>query len=124
MYVPIATESALGVVKCGYTTSGKNYAVQVDSNGNLFVQVNWADTHYASRTIINSNAGDTANSGSAISSDDGDLMFNHVEGFSGSEVVTSYEQFRVDGAVKISAQGTADSLQTAGTITFGTYWDE
>ena len=124
LYVPIATASALGVVKCGYTTSGKNYAVQVDSNGNLFVQVNWTDTHYASRTIINSNAGATANSGSAISSDDGDLMFNHVEGFSGSEVVTSYEQFRVDGAVKISAQGTADSLQTAGTITFGTYWDE
>lgn len=31
-------------VKTGYTTSGKNYAVAKDSNGNLYVNVPWTDT--------------------------------------------------------------------------------
>lgn len=31
-------------VKTGYTTSGKNYKVQTDSNGNLYVNVPWTDS--------------------------------------------------------------------------------
>lgn len=39
-------------VKTGYTTSGKNYKVQADSNGNLYVNVPWADnnTTYSAST--------------------------------------------------------------------------
>lgn len=32
-------------VKLGYTTSGKNYKVQADSNGNLYVNVPWTDNN-------------------------------------------------------------------------------
>jgi len=40
-----ASPSVLGLVKTGYTTSGKNYAVQVDSSGNAYVNVPWSDTN-------------------------------------------------------------------------------
>ena len=39
-----ATSSALGLVKIGYSASGKNYAVQLDSNGKMYVNVPWTDT--------------------------------------------------------------------------------
>lgn len=42
--------TALGGIKTGYTTSGKNYKVQVDSSGNAFVNVPWADTTYSAAT--------------------------------------------------------------------------
>lgn len=35
--LPTASSSTLGGVKVGYTTSGNNRAVQIDSNGNLYV---------------------------------------------------------------------------------------
>lgn len=43
--LPTATASALGGVKVGYTSNGKNYKVQLDSGGNAFVNVPWTDTN-------------------------------------------------------------------------------
>lgn len=47
-----ATSTTLGGVKIGYTTISKNYAVQLDSNGKMFVYVPWinTDTTYAAAT--------------------------------------------------------------------------
>lgn len=42
--VPVATSSAYGGIQIGYTTSGKNYAVQL-SNGKAYVNVPWTDTN-------------------------------------------------------------------------------
>lgn len=42
---PTAAASTLGGVKVGYTTSGKNYKLQVDASGNAFVNVPWADNN-------------------------------------------------------------------------------
>lgn len=42
---PTAAVSTLGGVKVGYTTSGKNYKLQVDASGNAFVNVPWTDTN-------------------------------------------------------------------------------
>lgn len=42
---PTATASTLGGVKVGYTTSGKNYKLQVDASGNAFVNVPWTDNN-------------------------------------------------------------------------------
>ena len=44
--LPLATSDALGGVKIGYTENAKNYAVKVDSNGKMYVTVNWSDTTY------------------------------------------------------------------------------
>lgn len=42
---PTAAASTLGGVKVGYTTSGKNYKLQVDASGNAFVNVPWTDNN-------------------------------------------------------------------------------
>ena len=42
----IAGDNVLGGIKTGYKASGKNYAVDVDSNGKAFVNVPWEDTTY------------------------------------------------------------------------------
>lgn len=42
--IPAATSSAYGGIQIGYTTSGKNYAVQL-SNGKAYVNVPWKDTN-------------------------------------------------------------------------------
>ena len=41
--IPVATSSAYGGIQIGYTTSGKNYAVQL-SNGKAYVNVPWTDS--------------------------------------------------------------------------------
>ena len=42
--IPAATSSAYGGIQIGYTTSGRNYAVQL-SNGKAYVNVPWTDTN-------------------------------------------------------------------------------
>lgn len=40
-----ASSTVLGGIKVGYTTSGKNYKVQLDSSGNAYVNVPWTDNN-------------------------------------------------------------------------------
>lgn len=42
--LPVATSDALGGIKIGYTTSGKNYAVVLDANNRAYVNVPWSNT--------------------------------------------------------------------------------
>lgn len=46
-----ATDSSLGLVQVGYTTSGKNYAVTLDTSGNAYVNVPWTDSVANNPTI-------------------------------------------------------------------------
>lgn len=41
-----ATADKLGLVKIGYTATGKNYPVLLDENGKMYVAVPWTDTKY------------------------------------------------------------------------------
>ena len=40
-----ATSSALGLVKIGFTASGKNYPVQLNGSGQMYVNVPWTDNN-------------------------------------------------------------------------------
>ena len=42
---PTSSATVLGGIKVGYTTSGRNYKVQLDSSGNAYVNVPWTDTN-------------------------------------------------------------------------------
>lgn len=52
---PTSSATVLGGIKVGYTTSGKNYKVQLDSSGNAYVNVPWTDnnTTYSQATSNN-----------------------------------------------------------------------
>lgn len=43
-FFPISSASEFGFIKTGYTTADKNYAVQVNSSGDAYVNVPWTDT--------------------------------------------------------------------------------
>lgn len=43
--LPVASEQSLGGVKTGYTTSDKNYGVQLDGDSKMYVNVPWTDTN-------------------------------------------------------------------------------
>ena len=45
--LPKASTTALGGVMIGYTQNGKNYAIQLDSEGKAFVNVPWENTVYS-----------------------------------------------------------------------------
>lgn len=42
---PTSSATVLGGIKVGYTTSGRNYKVQLDSSGNAYVNVPWTDNN-------------------------------------------------------------------------------
>lgn len=48
--IPKANTSALGGVMLGYTNSGRNYKLELDSNGKAFVNVPWTNTTYSNAT--------------------------------------------------------------------------
>ena len=52
---PTSSATVLGGIKVGYTTSGKNNKVQLDSSGNAYVNVPWTDnnTTYSQATSDN-----------------------------------------------------------------------
>lgn len=52
---PTSSATVLGGIKVGYTTSGKDYKVQLDSSGNAYVNVPWTDnnTTYSQATSDN-----------------------------------------------------------------------
>lgn len=53
---PTSSATVLGGIKVGYTTSGKNYKVQLDSSGNAYVNVPWTDNN----TTYNEATADTS----------------------------------------------------------------
>ena len=50
--LPTAADTTLGGVKTGYTTSGQNYKVSIDTSGNLYTNVPWANTWNANSVNV------------------------------------------------------------------------
>lgn len=57
IYVPKASASSLGVIRTNYTTSGKNYKLTVNTNGDAYTNVPWTN-YYA--TAFSWTAGSTS----------------------------------------------------------------
>ena len=54
---PTSSATVLGGIKVGYTTSGKNYKVQLDSSGNAYVNVPWTDSNTTYTQATSDNLG-------------------------------------------------------------------
>lgn len=116
-----ATSSALGLVKIGYAKSGKNYPVELNSSGQMYVNVPWSDTNTTYSIATASTAGlvkpisvitkptlqgETTTSGRYYSvqmSSDGNMFVN----VPWSDTNTTYAQATAStlGLVKIGATG-------------------
>ena len=48
--IPVASSTAVGGIKTGYTASGKNYPVVLDGDGKAYVNVPWTDTNTDTNT--------------------------------------------------------------------------
>ena len=51
--LPIASGSKLGGIKTGYASTGKTYGVQVDADGDAYVNVPWTDTNTTYNVVSN-----------------------------------------------------------------------
>ena len=61
--IPVASSSVLGGIKLGYSSTGKNYPVQIDSNNRAYVNVPWTDTTYTLSSLGGVGTINTSDSG-------------------------------------------------------------
>lgn len=93
--IPAATSSTYGGIQIGYTTSGKNYAVQL-SNGKAYVNVPWTDTNtnYYPTTFAWTNGTTAGPTGSLTGSEMSAVSFGAIPSASATQsgVVTTGNQ--------------------------------
>lgn len=93
--IPAATSSTYGGIQIGYTTSGKNYAVQL-SNGKAYVNVPWTDTNtnYYPTTFTWTNGTTAGPTGSLTGSEMSAVSFGAIPSASATQsgVVTTGDQ--------------------------------
>ena len=93
--IPAATSSAYGGIQIGYTTSDKNYAVQL-SNGKAYVNVPWTDTNtnYYPTTFTWTNGTTAGPTGSLTGSGMSTVSFGAIPSASATQsgVVTTGDQ--------------------------------
>lgn len=107
-----ATSDTLGLVKVGYTTANKKYAVELDTNGRMFVDVPWTDTD----TISDLNASDlTTDSNNLITKIKNKSLFadRSTKDASGN-VITSTYQTKAKAIADATITGTTLKLWAEG----------
>lgn len=91
--LPIASSSALGGIKTGYTTNGKKYKVEVDSSGNAYVNVPWTSTNTTTPVVDNLTSSSTDQS---LSANQGRVLKAMIDGKSDAnhshDKITGYSQ--------------------------------
>ncbi len=109
--IPAATSSAYGGIQIGYTTSDKNYAVQL-SNGKAYVNVPWTDTNtnYYPTTFTWTNGTTAGPTGSLTGSGMSTVSFGAIPSASATQsgvVTTGDQSFAGEKIFRggISAQG-------------------
>ena len=93
--IPGATSSSYGGIKTGYSETGKNYAVQLDSNGKAYVNVPWdTNTNYYPTTFTWTNGTSKGPTGSLTGTGMSDVSFGSIPiaSLSNSGVITTEAQ--------------------------------
>ena len=112
-----ATSSTLGLVKIGYSESGKNYPVELNSSGQMYVNVPWTDTNTDTNTTYTlAKSGSTIqlkdNSGTVVSSvtdSDSNTTYSNAT-TSSAGLMSASDKSKLDG---IDSGANAYSLPTA-----------
>lgn len=111
----VANATTLGGVKLGYTNTGRNYKLQVDVNGNAYINVPWTDTTYTLPTASATLKGGVKVSGNDGLQMDGETLKAKIDN-SSIQIGTSGLETKVDGiTIQKSANGLV-SKQVAVTV--------
>lgn len=109
--LPTATTAALGGIKTNYTNNGKNYKVDVDSNGNAYVNVPWTDTKTdISKCITLTNEPQTFDGNKRLNLNNGNSL--NIEVFVNKDI--SQFEFTKDGFNVNTASSTSLRLLGSG----------
>lgn len=106
--LPTADTNTTGGVKLGYTTNGKNYGVQKDSNDKLFVNVPWTDNNTHLRADLKVGTSTSQSNDTTTSSQD-----TYIKIVENSDVRDSVKVVGSNG-IKISSSSNGD-LEITGT---------
>jgi hypothetical protein len=110
----IATASVLGLVKGGYngSESKREFAVQITSTGEMFVEVPFEYTN-KSESIVTDGAAKTAGTGAKIAN--GDVRINHLEtskDAAGNETTVAKSSINIKGSDATSVTADANGVIT------------
>ena len=110
-----ATSSTLGLVKIGYTASGKNYPVALNDSGQMYVNVPWTDNNTTYSNFVKSGSGAKAGLVPAPSTTAGTTKYLREDGTWAvpPDTNTTYTSLKNPYALTIQGNGT--------TLTNGTY---
>lgn len=107
--IPNASSTVIGGIKIGYSTTGKNYAVQLDSSNKAYVNVPWTDTNTTYNDVT------TSTHGLMTAADK-----QKLDGIEQGADVTNVVQSLKTGTLIGSVNGTALYAPTAGEpVTYG-----
>ena len=118
--LPTATTAALGGIKTNYTNNGKNYKVDVDANGNAYVNVPWTDTKTdISKCITLTNETQTFDGGKELHLNKNNSLGIHVSNTNGTSQF-SFNKYGFDVNIASSSGlrllGSGIALTSTGSI--------
>lgn len=117
----VATSDNLGGIRIGFSQSGKNYPVELDSNNKAYVTVPWeANTHYITRLYVGDGTAEnkiTINGNTRITITDDDTVRNYITLIgSGATTISSDD----DGKITINSTNTTYNTGDSTTLNTGT----
>ena len=100
--LPLASSSTRGGVKIGFTESGKNYPVELDSSEKMFVNVPWTDTntqlsHEDVQDIVGNMVSGNTESGITVTYDDANNEFDFTVASQTDQNFTTTLKNKLDG---------------------------
>ena len=118
--VALATASAVGGIKIGYSENGKNYPVELDSGGKAYVNVPWTDTdttHFNSLTGKGAGTGEYSTSGALTSGrGSGGVSLTINDGYGNANVTRNHK----NGTPEQNGQSARIEVNTDSTTGEGT----
>lgn len=123
-----ATSDNLGGIKIGFSQSGKNYPVQLDSNNKAYVYVPWEEnSHYTTRLYVGDGTAEnkvTTNGNTRITVTDNNNVRNYITLIgSGATNISSDDNGKITINSTNTTYNTGDSaILNVGTNTEGKLW--
>lgn len=116
-----ATSDNLGGIKIGFSQSGKNYPVQLDSNNKAYVYVPWEEnSHYTTRLYVGDGTAEnkiTTNGNTKITVTDNNNVRNYITLIGSGATTVSSDN---NGKITINSTNTTYDTGTSAILNVGT----